>query len=140
MRQTLPVSAALCFALAGAASAEDPPPPAPVAAAGDVALGGKVFVKCRACHQIGAGARNAVGPELNGVIGRHSGSVPDYPYSDANRNSGLVWDPATFRRYIADPRGVVPGTKMTFSGLQRERDIDDVLAYLESFNADGSRK
>ncbi len=128
---------ALLLASLGAAMADDAPA---VAAAGDPALGEKVFVKCRACHQIGDTARNAVGPELNGVIGRHSGSVPGYNYSDANKGSGLTWDPATFRRYIASPQTVVPGTKMTFAGLTREKDIDNVLAYLEQFNPDGSRK
>ena len=131
--------------LAGGAQAEDVVSPAApggtsTASAGDAAAGEKVFVKCRACHQIGENAHNAVGPELNGVIGRHSGSLKDYSYSDANRTSGLTWDPATFRRYIANPRAVVPGTKMTFAGLTREKDIDNVLAYLEQFNADGSRK
>ena len=132
MRRLALTLAAAC-ALARPALAEN-------AAPGDAALGEKVFVKCRACHQIGPEARNAVGPELNGVIGRHAGSVPDYSYSEANKGSGLTWDPATFRRYIADPRGVVPGTKMSFAGLTREKDIDNILAYLQSFNADGSRK
>ncbi|MDX7953325.1 cytochrome c family protein [Lichenihabitans sp. Uapishka_5] len=121
----MPVLVAL---LGGPVWAEEP---------GDAAAGAKVFAKCRACHQIGEGAHNAVGPELNGVIGRHSGSVPDYNYSDANRNSGLTWDEPTFRRYIRDPRGVVPGTKMTFSGLTRDRDVDDVLAYLRGFGPEG---
>ena len=129
--------AVFLFAFLGAAVADDAPP---IAAAGDPALGEKVFVKCRACHQIGDTARNSVGPELNGVIGRHSGSVPGYNYSDANKGSGLTWDVATFRRYIASPQTVVPGTKMTFAGLTREKDIDNVLAYLEQFNPDGSKK
>ena len=128
---------ALVSALSSAAAADDAPAVAP---AGDPALGEKVFVKCRACHQIGDTAHNSVGPELNGVIGRHSGSVPGYNYSEANKGSGLTWDPATFRRYIANPQGVVPGTKMTFAGLSREKDIDNVLAYLEQFNPDGSKK
>ena len=130
-------AAALLFVFLGAAVADDAPP---VAGAGDPALGEKVFVKCRACHQIGDGAHNAVGPILNGVIGRRSGSVPGYNYSEANKSSGLTWDPATFRRYIASPQAVVPGTKMTFAGLTREKDIDNVLAYLEQFNPDGSKK
>ena len=131
--------------LAGAAQADDAVSPAApgdtsTASVGNRTAGERVFVKCRACHQVGGNAHNAVGPELNGVIGRHSGSVKDYNYSDANKSSGLTWDPATFRRYIANPRAVVPGTKMTFAGLSREKDIDDVLAYLEQFNADGSTK
>ena len=129
---------ALLATLSCATAAADDAPAA--ASAGDPALGEKVFVKCRACHQIGDTARNAVGPELNGVIGRHSGSVPGYNYSEANKGSGLTWDEATFRRYIASPQTVVPGTKMTFAGLTREKDIDNVLAYLEQFNPDGSKK
>ena len=139
--------ALLAFMAVPAALADDAPSATPAAAAaadapatGDPALGEKVFAKCRACHQIGPGAHNSVGPELDGVIGRHSGTVEGYNYSEANKNSGLTWDPATFKRYIADPKGVVPGTKMSFAGLTREKDIDNVLAYLETFNADGSRK
>ena len=113
--------------------------PAWAAGPGDAAAGERVFNKCRPCHQIGEGARNSVGPVLNGVIGRHSGIVPDYNYSDANKQSGLVWDEATFRDYIKDPRGKVPGTKMTFSGLTRERDVDDILAYLKQFGPDGKK-
>ncbi len=106
----------------------------------DSAAGEKVFVKCRACHQIGENARNAVGPNLNGLIGRHSGSVEGYSYSDANKNSGLTWDEATFRDYIKNPRAKIPGTKMIFVGLQNETEIDSLIAYLKEFAADGKRK
>ena len=104
---------------------------------GDPAAGEIVFKKCAICHAIGPGAVNKVGPELNGVIGRKAGSVPGYNYSEANKSSGIVWDEATFTRYIADPRGVVPGTKMTFPGLKNETDIANLLAYLEQFGPDG---
>ncbi len=118
---------------AGAASAQDAP------ANGDPSLGEKVFNKCRACHQIGEGAHGAVGPELNGLIGRHSASLPDYSYSEAMKGSGLVWDEATFKDYIKDPRGKVPGIKMTFAGLTKQSDIDNVTAYLKTFAADGKK-
>ena len=118
---------------AGAARAQDAP------AAGDPALGEKVFAKCRSCHQIGEGAHNAVGPELNGLIGRRAASVPGYNYSEAMKGSGIVWDEPTFKDYIRDPKAKVPGTKMTFAGLSRPKDIDDVAAYLKSFDADGKR-
>lgn len=121
----------------GVGRAEDAPA---AAKAGDAAVGEKVFTKCRACHQIGETAKNTVGPELNGVIGRHSGSVPDYTYSDANKNSGLTWDEPTFRDYIKNPKAKVPGTKMTFAGLTREKDVDDLVAYLEQFGPDGHKK
>ena len=109
-------------------------------AAGDAAAGEKVFAKCKICHQIGEGAKNAVGPELNGVIGRHSGTAPDYNYSEANKNSGLTWDEPTFREYIKNPKAKVPGTKMIFAGLPKETDIDNLVAYLEQFGPDGKKK
>src|SRR6478736_5875915 len=107
------------------------------ASAQDVAAGEKVFLKCKVCHQVGETAKNAVGPVLNGVIGRHSGSVEGYSYSEANKNSGLTWDEATFREYIKNPKAKVPGTKMIFPGLTNEADIDNILAYLKSFDKDG---
>ena len=109
-------------------------------AAGDPAEGEKVFAKCKICHQIGEGAKNAVGPELNGLIGRHSGSAPGYNYSDANKNSGLTWDEATFRDYIKNPKAKIPGTKMIFAGLPKETDIDNLVAYLQQFGPDGKKK
>jgi cytochrome c len=102
------------FALAGTAGA---------ASAQDAALGEKVFLKCRACHQVGDAAKNAVGPVLNGIVGRKAGTFPDYTYSDANKNSGLTWD----------------GTKMIFPGLPKDEDIDNVIAYLKQFGADGKK-
>jgi len=109
----------------------------PVLAA-DSAAGELVFKRnCTVCHEIGPGAATKVGPELNGVIGRKAGSVPGYSYSDANKGSGITWDEATFSKYIANPRGVVPGTKMTFPGLRNETDIANLLAYLKQFGPDG---
>ncbi len=107
---------------------------------GDPAAGEKVFAKCKVCHRIGEGAKNALGPELNGVVGRKAGSAPEYNYSAANKNSGLTWDEATLKRYLRDPRAVVPGTKMIFAGLSNEKDIDNVIAYLKQFGPDGKKK
>lgn len=107
---------------------------------GDAAAGEKVFLKCRACHQVGETAKNVVGPELNGLIGRHSGSVAGYSYSAANKNSGLTWDEATFREYIKDPKAKIPGTKMVFAGLKTDKEIDDIIAYLKQFGPDGKKK
>ena len=109
------------------------------AQAQDAASGEKVFAQCRACHQVGENAKNAVGPVLNGLFGRHSGSVEGYNYSPANKNSGLTWDEATFREYIRDPRAKVPGTKMIYAGLKDEKRIDDLLAYLKQFDASGKK-
>ena len=96
----------------------------------DAASGEKIFIQCKACHQIGENAKNAVGPELNGLFGRKAGAVPGYSYSVANKNSGFTWDEATFRAYIKDPKAMIPGTKMTFPGLKIPKQIDDVVAYL----------
>jgi cytochrome c len=113
--------------------------PTVAAADGDAALGQKVFLKCKACHQIGETAKNAVGPELNGLFGRHSGSVEGYKYSDANKNSGIVWDETVFREYIHNPKAKVPGTKMAFPGLKDDADIDNLIAYLKQFGPDGKK-
>jgi cytochrome c len=110
------------------------------AAAQDAAAGEKVFAPCKICHQIGEKARNSVGPELNGVIGRKAGSVPGYAYSPANRDSGLTWDEATFTAYIQDPQAKVPGTKMVFPGVKDPQQIKDLIAYLKQFGPDGKKK
>ena len=100
----------------------------------DAAAGEKVFAQCKVCHQIGEGAKNAIGPVLSGLFGRHSGSVEGYNYSNANKNSGIVWDEATFRVYIRDPKAKVPGTKMAFPGLKDDQKINDLVAYLHTFD------
>jgi len=107
---------------------------------GDPAKGEQVFKVCKTCHQVGENAKNFVGPELNGVVGRKAGTVPGYNYSDANKNSGLTWDEATLKKYLKNPREMVPGTKMAFPGLQKEEDIDNVIAYLAQFGPDGKKK
>jgi cytochrome c len=108
-------------------------------AAGDPEAGAKVFNKCKACHQIGPGAKNVVGPELNGLNGRHTGAAEGYNYSDANKNSGLTWDEATFLEYISGPQKKIPGTKMTFAGVPDETDRNNLWAFLSQFKADGSK-
>jgi cytochrome c len=113
--------------------------PVSVSSAQDAALGEKVFIKCKACHQIGEGAKNAVGPVLNGLVGRKAGTYPDYSYSDANKGSGFTWEEATLKEYLKNPRAKVPGTKMIFPGLPKDEDIDNVIAYLKQFGADGKK-
>jgi cytochrome c len=110
-----------------------------LAQAQDAANGEKVFAQCRACHQIGPTAKNAVGPVLNGLIGRKAGTVEGYNYSPANKNSGLIWDEATFTDYIKDPKAKVPGTKMVYAGLKDEKRIADLIAYLKQFDAAGQK-
>jgi cytochrome c len=109
------------------------------ASAQDAALGEKTFLKCKACHQIGEGARNGVGPNLNGLIGRKSGSVEGYSYSEANKGSGLTWDEDTFRDYIKNPKAKIPGTKMVFAGIAKDEEIDNLIAYFKTFAADGKK-
>ena len=105
----------------------------------DAAAGEKVFLQCKACHQVGETAKNVVGPVLNGVIGRPAGSVAGYAYSEANKKSGLTWDEATFREYIKDPKAKVPGTKMAFPGLKDEQKVNDLVANLKQFGPDGKK-
>jgi len=109
-----------------------------VAPAQDVGKGAVIFKKCGICHKIGPGATNLVGPELDGLDGRHSGSVAGFNYSDANKNSGIVWNEQTFAEYIKDPRAKIPGTKMVFAGIKNEQAAKDLWAYLKQFDAQGN--
>ena len=128
MKTTLAMAVLAAAAMAQAAQAQD------------VTAGEQSFKKCQICHRIGEGAKNFVGPELNGLDGRHSGSVAGYSYSDANKSSGIVWNEATFKEYIKDPRAKIPGTKMVFAGIKNEKEKGDLWAYLNQFKADGSKK
>jgi cytochrome c len=110
------------------------------ALAQDVDAGKTSFNKCMACHSIGEGAKNKVGPELNGLDGRKSGTAPDYNYSDANKNSGITWNATTFKEYIKDPRAKIPGTKMVFAGVKNETEVDNLWAYISKFDKDGKMK
>jgi cytochrome c len=108
--------------------------------AGNAAAGEQVFVICRACHEIGPGAKILVGPPLNGVIGRKAGSYPGFDYSSANKNSGITWTKEELTKYLADPQKVVPGTKMIFPGLHDPKQVQDVIAYLSQFGPNGEKK
>jgi cytochrome c len=111
-----------------------------IAKAQDVAAGEQTFKKCLPCHSIGPDAKNKVGPELNGLDGRHSGSVAGYSYSSANKESGIVWNEQTFKEYIVDPRAKIPGTKMIFPGIKDEQERANLWAYLKQFGPDGNKK
>jgi cytochrome c len=113
---------------------------APAALAQDAAAGKNSFNKCLACHAIGEDAKNKVGPELNGLDGRKSGTAPEYNYSEANKNSGITWNEANFKEYIKDPKAKVPGTKMFFAGIKNEKEVNDLWAYVAQFDADGKIK
>jgi cytochrome c len=110
------------------------------ALAQDVAAGKTSFNKCLPCHSIGDGAKNKVGPELNGLDGRKTGTAPGYSYSDANKNSGITWNKEQFLEYIKDPKAKIPGTKMTFAGIKNEKEAENLWAYLSSFDKDGKQK
>ena len=102
--------------------------------AGDAANGAKVFKKCKACHVVDS-AKNKVGPSLQGVVGRTPGSVGGFKYSSAMTGfgaSGVVWDAATLNTFLTKPKALVPKTKMSFPGLKKQSDRDDVIAYLQS--------
>jgi cytochrome c len=113
---------------------------APNAQAQDAAAGENSFKKCMACHAIGEGAKNKVGPELNGIDGRKSGTAPSYSYSEANKNSGITWNKEVFLEYIKDPRAKIPGTKMIFPGIKNEKEAGDLWTYLASYDAEGKKK
>ena len=106
----------------------------------DVAAGEQSFKKCIACHAVGEGAKNKVGPELNGLDGRKSGSAEGFNYTDANKNSGITWSEQTFEDYIKDPRAKIPGTKMVFAGIKNAQETKDLWAYLKQFGPDGHKK
>ena len=128
MTRTLVLAAAVLAASAGAAGAQD------------VAAGEQSFKKFLPCHAIGEDAKNKVGPELNGIDGRKSGSAPSYTYSEANKNSGITWNEETFKEYIKDPRAKIPGTKMVFAGIKNEKEVDNLWAFLKQFGPDGGKK
>ena len=110
------------------------------ALAQDLAAGENSFKKCLPCHSVGADAKNKVGPVLNGLEGRKSGTIEGYNYTDANKNSGITWGEDVFREYIKDPRAKIPGTKMVFAGIKNDNEISGLWAYLKQFDAKGEKK
>jgi cytochrome c len=138
LRSTLLVAASLLptLAIAQAPAAAAPP------TAAEAEAGQRVFAQCRACHQVGETARNAVGPQLNGIFGRRAGSIEGFRYSQAYQSESVrskVWDVDNFRVYIRNPREVTPGTNMAFAGIRNEDQITQLIAFLRSYNANGSR-
>lgn len=102
--------------------------------------GERIFTQCRACHQVGENARNLVGPQLNGLFGRKTGSVEGYSYTPANKNADITWDEKTFADYIADPKAKIPGTKMVFAGLKNPEQVADLIAFVKQFDGSGKKK
>ncbi len=101
-----------------------------LALAGDTAKGEKIYRKCKACHALEAG-KNKIGPTMHGVFGRTAGAVEGFKYSKAMKESGIVWDETTIAAYLADPKGYIPKNRMAFAGLKKEKDRDDLIAYLK---------
>lgn len=112
----------------GAAVAMSAVAASPALAGGDAQRGQLVYAQCQICHQID---RNAIGPRHRGLFGRKAGGLPDYVYSAALRNSGIVWNEATLDQWLQGPANMVPGTKMIFSGLADPQERADVIAYLK---------
>jgi cytochrome c len=105
--------------------------PAPYRTA-DLYDGQAKFAACKSCHTVARGAGAAYGPNLWGVFGRRSGTAPGYVYSKDLTRLGVTWTPETLDAWIANPRAIVPGTKMAYAGLEDPRDRIDVVAYLKT--------
>jgi cytochrome c len=102
----------------------------PQAAAAGNLHGKLLFLRCASCHDISTTPSQKIGPNLKGVVGRPSGSLPGYQYSAAMQKAHLVWDAATLDRWLAGPNALVPGTAMAFAGLPSEADRQAVITYL----------
>jgi cytochrome c len=102
-----------------------------LAAEGDAKAGETVFKKCVACHNMAKPPKNGIGPSLIGVIGRKAGAVEGFKYSDAMKNSTVVWDDAALDGYLKDPKGFIPNNKMVMAPLSKPDERANVIAYLK---------
>lgn len=108
---------------------------APAPAPAQVDAGRRLFARCTNCHEVGAGARNGFGPQLNGIVGRKAGSAPAYAYSPALKQAGFVWNEQKLVAFIRDSEKVVPGNKMRFLSFMSEKQASDIVAYLRTQGA-----
>lgn len=99
-------------------------------ASADLANGKRQFALCKTCHSLTAGAPNMTGPNMHGLVGRKSGSVTGFAYSDAMKAAGKTWDLATIDQYVKNPKAFVPGNKMAFAGVPSDANRRDVIAYI----------
>jgi cytochrome c len=118
---TLALAAVAMSVISGTAFAE-----------GNPAAGAKVFNKCKACHTLKEGGKHKVGPNLHNIVGRAAGVAERYRYSKAMAKSGITWDEATLIAFLEKPRKYVKGTKMSFAGLKKLADRENVIAYLKA--------
>jgi len=100
-----------------------------------VDAGRRLFARCTNCHEVGAGARNGFGPQLNGIVGRKAGSAPAYAYSPALKKAGFVWNEQNLVAFIGDSEKVVPGNKMRFLSFMSEKQAAEIVAYLRTQGA-----
>jgi cytochrome c len=105
---------------------------APAQAQAQVDAGRRLFARCTNCHEVGGGARNGFGPQLNGIVGRKAGSAPAYAYSPALKQAGFVWNEQKLVAFIRDSEKVVPGNKMRFLSFMSEKQAADIVAYLRT--------
>jgi cytochrome c len=101
-------------------------------AAGDPVAGKGVFARCAACHTVEKNGGNGLGPNLFGVVGRQAAALPNYSYSGALKSAGITWTPDKLKVWVGGPQKLVPGTKMAFGGISSAKQIEDVVAYLQT--------